>query len=209
LLSSTDPAAYVALASQTVAAISNRLALSPEIAALSADEADIVIERLDAASHRVLTRLIDLIEQSSAEAPFTPSEAHRIVRSECAAIVEERLNRRVTSRLADPSPAIQADAEEALARANADLLQCGCDRRTLIVVPPNRTKAEAVVALIQSRPTAAILPAAVEQCVVYCEGSGITPSAFARGFERVYPGIAEAASRHFTRTDIDWSAWSL
>jgi hypothetical protein len=41
--------------------------------------------------------------------------------------------------------------------------------------------------------------------VVFCEGSGISPSSLTRGFERVYPGIAEAARRLFTRIDIDWS----
>lgn len=209
LLSSTDPAAYVALASQAAAVLGKHVALASELEGPSADESEVLTERLDAASHRVLTKLIDAIEQSSDDSPFPPSDAHHIVRTECAAIVEERLNRRASSRLADLSPAIQADAEEALARASADLLQCGCDRRTLIVVPPNKTKGEAVAALCQARPTAAILPADVEQCLVYCEGSGISPSSFARGFERVYPGIAEAASRHFTRTDIDWSAWSM
>jgi hypothetical protein len=108
-----------------------------------------------------------------------------------------------------PNPALQADAQQTLARADVDLLQCGYDRRTLIIVPSSAKTNEAIDALTKARPTAAIVSADVDESVVFCEGSGISPSSLARGFERVYPGIAEAAGRLFTRIDIDWTAWTL
>jgi hypothetical protein len=36
------------------------------------------------------------------------------------------------------------------------------------------------------------------------EESGISPRSLAAGFERVFPGIADAARRLFTRIDIEW-----
>jgi hypothetical protein len=62
-----------------------------------------------------------------------------------------------------------------------------------------------MAALLKTRPTAAVVSANVDEAVVFCEGSGISPLSLTRGFERVYPGIAEAARRLFTRIDIDWS----
>ena len=73
---------------------------------------------------------------------------------------------------------------------------------------PVRTS-EAIDALTRARPTAAVISADVDESVVFCECAGISPSSLARGLAWVYPGIAEAASRRFTRVDIDWSAWSL
>ena len=57
-----------------------------------------------------------------------------------------------------------------------------------------------------ARPTAGIVSADVAEPAIVCEGSGISPAAFAQGLERVYPGVAEAAGRLFTRIDIDWLA---
>jgi hypothetical protein len=104
---------------------------------------------------------------------------------------------------------MQNDTQQALDRVDVDLLQCGYDRRTLIVVPSSNKTTEAIDALTEARPTAAIVSADVDESVVFCEGSGISPASFARGFEQVYPGIAEAARRLFTRIDIDWSAWTF
>lgn len=109
----------------------------------------------------------------------------------------------ITARI-DP----QYAAQKALDEADVDLLQCGYDRRTLIVAPPDSQPSDVVEALSKARPTAAIVSANVEQPVVFWEGSGISPSSLARGFEHVYPGIAQAARRLATRIDIDLTTWT-
>jgi hypothetical protein len=73
---------------------------------------------------------------------------------------------------------------------------------------PLNKLSEAIDALMKARPTAAIVTANIDEPVVFCEGSGVSPSSLARRLKRIYPGIAEAASRLFTRIDIDWSAWT-
>jgi serine/threonine protein kinase len=110
----------------------------------------------------------------------------------------------ITARI-DP----QSAARKALDEADVDLLQCGYDRRTLILAPPDSQPSDVIAALASARPTAAVVSANVEQPVVFWEGSGISPSSLARGFEHVYPGIAQAARRLATRIDMDLSASPL
>jgi serine/threonine protein kinase len=107
-----------------------------------------------------------------------------------------------------PSIEPQSAAQKALDEADVDLLQCGYDRRTLIVAPSDGQPSDVVEALANARPTAAVVSANVDQPVVFWEGSGISPSSLARGFEHVYPGIAKAARRLATRIDIDLTAWT-
>jgi serine/threonine protein kinase len=109
----------------------------------------------------------------------------------------------ITARI-DP----QSAAQKALDEADVDLLQCGYDRRTLIVAPSTSQPSDVIEALTSARPTAAVVSAEVDQPVVFWEGSGISPSSLAHGFEHVYPGIAQAARRLATRIDIDLTSWS-
>ncbi|HEV3417005.1 MAG TPA: tubulin-like doman-containing protein, partial [Pirellulales bacterium] len=104
------------------------------------------------------------------------------------------------------NPAMQTDPRQTLDAANVDLLQCGYDRRTLLAVPSSNTTSESIDALTKARPTAAIISADVDEPVIFCEGSGIRPSSLLHGLERVYPGVADAAGRLFTRIDIAWLA---
>jgi hypothetical protein len=48
------------------------------------------------------------------------------------------------------------------------------------------------------------LPAPVDDLLVVQEDAGISPQSLAQGFERLFPGVADAARRLHTRTDIDW-----
>ncbi len=153
--------------------------------------------------------LIDEGESAAADSRFGARNTDQIVEVDGVAAGETTVERNLAAVDIDTKPAIQTDLRQALARADVDLLQCGFDRRTLIVVPSGACPFDTIDAATNARPTAAIIPANVKESSVYCEGSGINPSAFARGLERVYPGIAEAASRLFTRIDIDWSAWTL
>jgi hypothetical protein len=209
LLSAKNPACFVELASQTISSIYERVARSPELGDPLSDDDELMISQLASSGHRVLTKLIDEIELMPADSSFEAAKADQIIKAECVAAVEECLGRLTTDVALDANSARQADARQALDRADVDLLQCGYDRRTLIVEPLSKNTSQAIDALTQARPTAATVSADVAESVIFCEGSGIQPSSLARGFERVYPGIAEAARRHFTRTDMDWSAWSL
>lgn len=173
------------------------------------------------------------IEQMPAEPPSETAIAACVVENECVAAVEELPSRDEEPAITDcivenecvaaveELPCLDAadvpdhsalmtlaDAQQALDGAEVDLLQCGYDRRTLIVVPSNETTRDAIAALTQARPTVAVVSADVVESVIVCEGAGISPSSLARGLERVYPGVSEAARRRFTRIDIDWSAWS-
>jgi hypothetical protein len=144
-----------------------------------------------------------------ADSLFEAATVGHVIMSECAAAVEECIGGYPIGAAGDADLAMQADARQTLDKAEVDLLQCGYDRRTLIVVPSSKKSQQTVDALAKVRPTATVVFADVDEPVVFCEGSGVNPSSLARGFERVYPGIAEAASRMFTRIDIDWSAGTL
>jgi serine/threonine protein kinase len=209
MLPSTDPVRFVELALQTLSSISKRHANSPSIGEPLSDADQAIVDKLASNGNHVLTKLIDEIEQMSPEAPFDDAKAERIIKSECTAAIEECLCQQTPDSAVDSDFLAQDHAHQALDQADVDLLQCRFDRRTVIVVPANDKRCKAIDALTKVRPTAAVVSADVDESLIVCEGSGISPSSFARGLERVYPGIAEAAGRHFTRIDIDWSAWLL
>ena len=211
LLSSQDPNKFVSAASEALTSICERIAAaSKDVDPLAGEDAAIV-DKLLLNSHRILANCIDEIEQLPADKPLDVAKVERIVQGECLAGVEQCILRQSTGGGENSTASPQSEAQEALDRAYIDLLQCGYDRCTLIVVPSsakaNAKSSEAIDALTKARPTAAVIAAEVDEPVVFCEGAGISPSSFARGLQRVYPGIADAASRRFTRTDIDWSAW--
>ncbi len=157
----------------------------------------------------MLTKLIDEIENLSADSPFDAAATSRIVTAECIAVVDEALGQRAIGEVVVSNSADDAGVQLTLDQANVDLLQCGYDRRTLIFAPSSQRPSEAIDALTRARPTAARISADVDESIVVCEGSGISPTSFASGLEWVFPGIAAAASRLFTRIDTDWSARSL
>jgi serine/threonine protein kinase len=209
LLSVTDPAKLVELAMQAILSIGNRAAASPTCGESLSDEDAAIVKSLAPRSSQALTKIVDEIEQSSADFPFEAGQTDRLLLSECSAAVEECLGQQAIDPAGEPNSAAPPDTPEVSAQADVDLLQCGYDRRTLIVVPAGSQTSEAIAELTTARPTAAVVPADVDESFVFCEGSGVNPSSLARGFERVYPGIAEAAGRLFTRNDIDWSAATL
>jgi hypothetical protein len=209
VLSSTDPGRFITLASQALSAISARVDETPKLGERLSEEDEFIIEKLAASSHCVLTKLIDEIEQVTVESAFEPARAGYRIAVECVAVVEGFLGQSTAAVAIDSTSSMQSDSQQVLEKADVDLLQCGFDRRTLIFMPSTNGTNDAIDALIKARPTAAMVSANVDEAVVYCEASGISPSSLARGFERVYPGIAEAASRLFTRIDIEWSKWTL
>ena len=127
-----------------------------------------------------------------------------VIQTECQALLEESL---AQPRLGAAITAlIEVDKliELTLEHATADFLQCGCERRTLIFVPQGDSHREIADKLRSARPLAAVVPTTVEDVLVVSEDSGMSPRSVARGLERVYPGIAEAARRLHTRTDVEW-----
>jgi serine/threonine protein kinase len=209
MLPSTNPVRFVEVASQTLSSISKCHGNSPSTVDPLSDADQAIVDKLASSGNRVLTKLIDAIEQLPPDATYDDATAERIIKSECTAAIEECLSQQTQDDVADPDFVAQDYADQALVRADVNLLQCGYDRRTLIVVPADDKQLEEIDTLTKVRPTAAVVSAEIDESLIICEGSGINPSSFARGLERVYPGIAEAAGRHFTRIDIDWSAWPL
>lgn len=126
----------------------------------------------------------------------------------CIAVLHEALAKNnlagALSSLVDRSKAIEA----ALAAATTDLIQCGYDRRTLIFAPKSGGDDADQAALQASRPSAALRPANVDDVIVVSEDSGISPQSFAARLQEIFPGIADAASRLHTRTDIEWEPLS-
>jgi serine/threonine protein kinase len=209
LLSSKNPKHFMELASHALALLGKQATESPEPGDRLSEEDEIMIQKLAPCGNRVLTKLIDEIENMSADSPFDAAATNRIITTECIAAVDEALGQCAIGESVESNPANDAGVQQALDRANVDLLQCGYDRRTLIFAPSDHIPSEAIEALTRARPTAASISADVEESIIVCEGSGISPTSFASGLEWVFPGIAEAASRLFTRIDTDWSARSL
>jgi hypothetical protein len=98
-------------------------------------------------------------------------------------------------------------ASRAVEAATTDLLQCGHDRRTLVVTPLHDIgQIDAAEQICRLRPLAHVVQADVANLVVVSEDSAISPRSVALGLERVFPGIADAARRLFTRIDIEWQS---
>jgi len=203
-LSSRDPAKFAELAAQTIFSLGKRAAATTWLDDPLSDEDEAIVNKLVLSGDRVLAKIIEELEQITADTPFETAQIGRVIAAECASALQIHLGRSTTEGAVAPNPASQDATWQALDRATVDLLQCGYDRRTLILLPPSNQPTEAIEALIQARPSAAVLTAEVSEAVVFCEGSGVSSSALSRGFERVYPDIAEAARRLFTRIDIDW-----
>ena len=129
-----------------------------------------------------------------------------LIQSECQELLEESLAQPELAAAIDS----HIDLDKALSRtlecATTDLLQCGSDRRTLLFAPANGAQSATIDKLRIARPLAAIVPTSVDDVVVISEDAGISPRSLALGFERVFPGIAEAARRLHTRIDVEWQS---
>src|SRR5207245_2839966 len=147
---------------QAISSICERNTNSPVLGDLLSDEDKTIVNKLASSSNHVLTKLIDEIELMSANSPSEAAKADRIIKSECVAAVEEYLSRDATDTALGLKSVMQVDAQQMLDKADVDLLQCGYDRRTLMIVPSRNESSEAIEALTKARPTAAVIPAEVE-----------------------------------------------
>ena len=156
-------------------------------------------------SQRTLGKIVDLIDPKAPEHQLSVDTVNELLLAECRSLLEEGLNQpEIRDALATVMPAEQA-LSRAIERATTDLLQCGSDRRTLLITPKERSTDAATQALIVARPLAAIVAADTAEAVLVSEDAGISPHTLALGLERVYPGIADAAGRLHTRIDVEWS----
>ncbi len=166
-----------------------------------------VLRKLIAAgSQRVLGEAVEKFDPKQPERFLPADVTDELLHARCHLLLEESL--------ADPEIGAALTGlipiDEALARtvelASSSLLQCGCDRRTLVIVPKDRAEDTAMQKLISERPQAAVVPADVDDVLVVAEETGISPRSLALGLQRVFPGIADAARRLQTRIDVEWQS---
>jgi hypothetical protein len=130
------------------------------------------------------------------------------LKCECQVLVEQSLRRPEFAKALAAGVDLDGAITRTIERATPDLLQCGCDRRTLLFVPPADAHGETVQKMQAARPLAAVVPMDIDEPLVVTEATGISPRSLALGFERVFPGIADAARRLLTRIDIEWQSLS-
>jgi serine/threonine protein kinase len=206
LQSSNDPTKVAEMAALTLAAIARRRSASPAADGPPCGAEESIAKALAPTSNRVVTKVIDAIEQLPAGSAFDTTKMDLLTKTECAAAAAELLKRQSDVLAESMSPDLEAGLRQTLGEADVDLLRCGFDRRTFAFLPQNNTESALLRDLAKVRPEIATVPTETAEEVVFCEGSGISSSAFMQGLERVYPDIAEAASRFFTRSDIHWRA---
>lgn len=96
------------------------------------------------------------------------------------------------------------DCSSALEQASPGLLQCSGDRRTAFLQSEDESDSEVISTLRTLRPTGVDIQVNVKETMVLCETSGIAPLSMAHCMQHVYPDIADAARRLYSRTDIEW-----
>lgn len=157
-----------------------------------------------AGSRRVIGHAVKKFDLRQPER-FLPTDAiDELIQTECRALLEESCDQPELA--AAITACIELDQASAamIECANSELLQCGCERRTLLIVPKEDAQGPAVEKLRTARPLAAVIPADIDDVLVVSEDSGISPRSLAIGLEHVFPGIADAARRLLTRVDVEW-----
>jgi hypothetical protein len=181
------------LSNGNVANTGDRFASSPSLRSL-----------VIAASRRVLGLEIQEFNPTHPERCLDVSGFDDRIRAECLSLLQQRFSDPdVSTSIASLIDAATATTA-ALKSATSNLLGCGCDRRTLIFVPHGESRQQAMQELRKTRPLAAIVPANVDDVIVVSEESAMSPRSVALGLGRMYPGIADAAHRLHTRTDVVW-----
>ncbi|MCI0492530.1 MAG: protein kinase [Planctomycetes bacterium] len=156
-------------------------------------------------SRLVLDRLIGEFDPAQSAPTRVVESLQAILADTCVHLLEQDLNRSTGSNAAAVFQHDESYIDHSLERASTNLLQCGYDRRTLVLIS-SKSDREIAEVLQAKRAMAAILPAEVADEIILCEGTGISPRILAAGLAKVYPDIAEAAGRLFTRVDIEWKS---
>jgi hypothetical protein len=153
---------------------------------------------------RVIKRAIEKFDMRHPERFLPPESLDDLILAECRTLLDACLASKEHAaeliKLLDLDRALASAVEN----SDADLLQCGSDRRTLVFQPSLQAHHSSPKPLSTARPLAASFAAEVDDYIVVTESAGISPRSVALGLERVYPGIADAARRLLTRIDIEW-----
>ncbi|HJQ81632.1 MAG TPA: hypothetical protein VJ828_16840, partial [Lacipirellulaceae bacterium] len=156
------------------------------------------------ASQRVLRHAIETIDLKQPERFLAADALDPLIEAECQRLLEESFNQPELGAALKGMLNVDQMLGRTINEASNDLLQCGCERRTLLLVPKAEANGRAAEAVRGSRPLAAVVPADVDDVAVVMEYAGIAPRSMALAITRVFPGIADAAHRLLTRIDIDW-----
>jgi serine/threonine protein kinase len=161
---------------------------------------------ISAASQRVLSHRVEKFDPRQPD-HFLPADAvDELIQIECRALLEESLARPDLSAAITALIELDTATVQMLECATADPLHCGSERRTLVFVPKDEEQLALTEKLRMKRPLAVVVPAAVNDVLVLSEEAGIPPQALAVGFEREFPGVADAARRLHTRIDVNWQS---
>jgi serine/threonine protein kinase len=157
-------------------------------------------------SRRVIGRAVAKLDLRRPER-FLPADAiDEIIDAECRTLLHESLSKKDLAKELTKLLDLDRALLSAIESSATDLLQCGCDRRTLVFAPRESAQDTATKTVLTVRPHSACIPADVDDFVVVTESAGVSPRSLALGFERVFPGIADAARRLLTRIDIEWQS---
>ncbi len=88
--------------------------------------------------------------------------------------------------------------------ADADILQCGYRRRSILFVPVSETTDEMGDALQRLRPTLAIVPVDVPEPILISVGRDLSPLHLAARLAETFPDVDQAAHRLHARSDLAW-----
>ena len=161
-----------------------------------------------AASRRVISRAVNSFDPTQPEHFLAADLIDDMVQGECRDLLEECLARPDSAASIQALIDVESTAVAMLESATTDLLQCGYDRRTLVLAPLDDVPGAAVTKLSTSRPLSTVIPVNVDDVIVVSEESGLSPRSLANQLERMLPGISEAARRLHTRIDIEWAELS-
>jgi hypothetical protein len=156
------------------------------------------------ASQRVLRQAIVTIDFRQPERFLAADALDHLIEAQCQKLLEESFNQPELGAALKNMLNVDQMLGRTIEQASNDLLQCGSERRTLLLVPKAEANGRAAETVRASRPLAALIPADVDDVAVVTEYAGISPGSLAQAITRVFPGIADAAHRLLTRIDIEW-----
>jgi hypothetical protein len=156
------------------------------------------------ASQRVLKHAIETIDLKQPERFLAADALDQLIEAECQTLLEASLDQSDVGAALRAMVNVDQMISRTIEQGSNELLHCGCERRTLLLVPKAEANGRAAEAVRGSQPLAAVVPADVDGVAVVTEYAGISPRSLALAITRVFPGIADAAHRLLTRIDIEW-----
>jgi hypothetical protein len=164
-----------------------------------------LLSLVKAASRRILGHEVQEYDATQPERFLALPGFNERIQAECLSVLQQGLAEPEASTAIASLIDAGTTASATLNSATSNLLGCGSDRRTLIFVPRIQMRNPTTEELRQARPLAAVIPADVDDVMVIAEESAISPRSVAQGLGRMYPGVADAANRLHTRTDVPWT----